>query len=59
MNSKKCKDCYYGNVCPRVAVCSEFTPITNEAEDMIIDEIIEKNRKIYHTEWNTYINEWM
>lgn len=58
MNNQKCKHCYYGDVCPSVEACDSFVSVTDEADDVEINEIIERNRKDFYTEWNTYIKEW-
>lgn len=57
MNNKRCDNCYYGNVCPSAEVCEDFTPITDEAEYIVIGEIIERGREEFRAEWDTYINE--
>lgn len=56
LNCKKCKDCYYGSICPSAEACEDFTPITEEAEDEAIEEIIERGREEFRTDWNTYIS---
>lgn len=58
MNNKNCKDCYYGNICPRTEACEDFIPIIDEAEDAVIDEIIEQGREEYRTEWHQYISQY-
>jgi len=37
-------------------VCEDFAPITEEAEDAVIDEIIERGREEFRADWNTYIS---
>lgn len=56
MSNKRCKDCYYGDVCPSAEVCEDFAPITEEAEGAVIDEIIERGREEFRADWNTYIS---
>ena len=57
MINQRCKDCYYGNVCPDSVVCDNFIPVTDEAEDIMLGEIIERGREEFHADWNTYISE--
>jgi hypothetical protein len=57
LSNKRCKDCYYGDVCPHAVVCEDFTPITAEAEEAVVGEIIENGREEFRSEWNTYISE--
>lgn len=57
MDNKRCKDCYYWDICPSAEVCEDFAPITDEAESAVIDEIIERGREEFRAAWNTYISE--
>ena len=58
MKCQNCENCYYGDVCPNERVCEGFDPITEEGEDELISELIERERKEYHEAWNTYIGEY-
>lgn len=58
LSNKRCKDCYYGDVCPSAEVCEDFAPITEVAEDAVIEEIIEQGREEYRAAWNEYISEY-
>ena len=51
-------DCYYYDVCPKDEACDDFTPITDEGEDAVIEEIIEQGREEYRAAWNEYISEY-
>lgn len=58
MSNVKCKNCYYGDICPCKIACKYFDPITDEAEDVIIERSIERNRREYNDAWNEYISEY-
>ena len=55
--NKRCKDCYYCDVCLNDEACDDFTPITEDFEDAVIDEIIEQGREEYRAAWSEYISE--
>lgn len=65
MSTKECKDCYYFNVCiikdicenTYYNTCDDFHPVTEEAENAMIDEMIEQERIEYRSAWFEYINE--
>lgn len=59
MSKKRCRDCYYGNVCPSKKTCADFSPITEEGEEAVLDEIIETRRNEFREAWNEYINEYI
>lgn len=54
----RCQYCYYGNLCPASETCDNYTPITEEAEDLAIANAIEQGREEYRIAWNTYIREY-
>ena len=58
LNNKRCQNCYYCDVCPKDEACEDFAPITDEGEDAVIEEIIEKGRDEYRADWNEYISEY-
>lgn len=58
LSNKRCIDCYYYDVCPKYEACDDFTPITDEGEDAVIEEIIEQGREEYRAAWNEYISEY-
>ena len=55
MSCKRCNDCYYGTVCPSADACDDFIPITEHADDAVIDEIIERGREEFRADWYTYV----
>ena len=58
MSNKKCKDCYYCDVCSKDKVCDDFTPITDDGVNAIIEEAIDRGRIEYRAAWNEYIREY-
>lgn len=53
--TKKCNNCCYFDICSRGTICDDYVPLSIEGEDIIIEELIESNRKDFHTEWTKYI----
>lgn len=58
VSNKICKNCYYASMCPAAKVCEYFTPVTSEAEDAVIEELVEQEREEYHKAWIEYISEY-
>ncbi len=57
LDKKRCKDCYFYEQCHQTKACEYFTPMTDKAEDEAVDELIEKEREEFRSEWNQYIIE--
>lgn len=55
MENKKCADCYYSDICPHDNTCEYYTPVGENAIDTYIDEVIERRRMSFRTEWFEYI----
>lgn len=54
---RRCSNCYYFDKCKGGTLCDDYYPIDEEAEDEMIDELIEDNRRAYRQEWQSYISE--
>lgn len=57
MSKKYCSNCLYGYEHGRSEVCEMYTPITPEAVDAEVDDMIEENRVAFRAEWFEYIEE--
>ena len=57
LDKKRCKDCYFYEQCHQSEACEDFTPMTDEASDEAVYELIENGREEFRSEWNQYITE--
>lgn len=56
--TKHCSNCYYYDVCNSSDLCDDYAPLGDAAEDYAIEELIEKCRQEFRTEWEQYISEY-
>ena len=52
-----CNDCYYGGICCSDEQCEHFCPMTDDAELIYIESLIEQGRAEYYKEWLEYIDD--
>ena len=55
MSKKHCSNCYYSDRCDCSEVCEDYTPLTEEAIDEEVNDMIENNRVAFRAEWFGYI----
>lgn len=55
MSNKRCHDCLFCDVCSENTVCDNYTPYTEDGEDM---DIIEAGRNDYREAWIAYTKEY-
>ena len=54
---KKCRDCYYYDLCTTRRICRYYDPIVNidEFNDEIIKAFLIQDKKEFVHDWNIYI----
>lgn len=55
MTDKRCTQCMFSDICNCNGVCEFFYPVTEDAEDEVLDEIIEAYCKRFQDEWTEYL----
>lgn len=55
LSEKYCSNCYYFEQCGYLEVCSDYAPLTADATDEEVNDMIEHNRIAFHAEWFEYI----
>lgn len=55
MSKKHCSNCYYSDKCDCTEVCEDYAPLTGEAIDEEVNDMIENNRVAFRAEWFGYI----
>lgn len=58
MNNKQCADCYFGDKCNCLSECSNYCPITEDADDERIEQLLREEYSDYRSAWLEYINEY-
>lgn len=58
MSNRYCVNCYYDDLCQSNEVCKDYTPVNEQAVDECIEDIIEKNKIAFRSEWFQYIEEF-
>ena len=53
---RRCNSCLFGDKCDGNGCCDNYYPIGEEAEDIMVERLIEDNRKGFHIGWKAYIN---
>ena len=51
-----CSDCYYYDLCDHEKVCEYYYPVGEDVTDAEIEDMIERNRVEFRSEWYEYIN---
>lgn len=59
MSNKRCKYCYYNDFCPEDEVCDNYALISDDMEDVFIDELIEQRREEFRRDFFEYIEDRM
>ena len=54
----KCSNCYFYDICDDRHMCGGYSPITDEAIDQEVDNIIESGRYRFYEEWYEYMAEY-
>ena len=57
MNTRKCKDCYFGEQCPYSHPCDYFTPLEDNPHESL-DKLVESERPAFNDAWRLYIAEY-
>lgn len=58
MNNKQCAACYFGDKCSCLSECSNYCPVTVDAEDELIKQLVHDEYEDYRSAWLEYINEY-
>lgn len=58
MNNNKCRTCYFGDKCSCLSLCSNYCPISEDAEDERIEQLTHDEYDDYRNAWLEYINEY-
>lgn len=55
--SNNCKNCFYSIKCNEDLGCDYYFPMIADAEQAMIDELVEEGRYSFRDEWFKYIEE--
>ena len=55
LSKKYCSNCYYCEQCGCLEVCDDYVPLTEEAIDEEVNDMIKNDRIAFHAEWFEYI----
>lgn len=57
---KRCKNCYYYDLCINRKMCRYYDPIVNidEFEDELIEQALLKEKQEYIHDWNIYVKQY-
>lgn len=58
MNNKQCMACYFGDKCICPSECSNYCPVTEDAENERIEQLMHDEYRDYWSAWLEYISEY-
>lgn len=55
---RTCDTCYDKDVCGCGVACSHYSPLGDEAEDAVLQELVESERDAFREAWFEYVSDY-